>query len=682
MTRRPRIDDLTALALPCQPALSPDGAECVYVLRTADGDAHAYALWRVATHGGAPRRLTHGPGDSAPAWAPDGSRVAFLRRHDGPAQVWSLPADGGEPEPLTVLPLGAGAPVWSPDGTRIAFTAPVDRHAVTDDRSRERAARAAAPIVARRLDHQVDGVGPLRAVRSHVHVLNLATGACRQVTDGDWHASGPVWSPDSTRLAFAAATAADADLVVRVPVHVLDVCDPLAVPRLVGLAEGVGSPVAWTADGTALLVVGRTDDAVRADGPVGHANLLRLPLESGPVVDLTAALDRNVMPGATGYPGALPQLTAAGTVLLCLRERGDTHVHAVPVGGGPARPVVAGAGRSVSGMSVAAGTAVVALATPTAFGELVAVDLTTGTETVLTDHGLHDVEPFVREGREFAIGDGTRVHGWLLRDPAATGAAPLLLDVHGGPHNAWGGAADEVHLYHQELVARGWTVLLINPRGSDGYGEEFYRGVIGGWGDVDARDLLEPVDELVALGIADPRRLAVTGYSYGGFMTCYLTGRDGHFAAAVGGGVISDLVSAVGAAGEGHVLSEYLLGGQPWEIPERYRAMSPINRVDRVRTPTLILQGADDVICPVGQAEQWHTALRERGVPTGLVLYPGAAHPFLLDGRPSHRLAALLGAGEGDLVQVTPAGAAGIGATGTAVGSAERTARRTRGAGR
>src|SRR5262249_9262339 len=148
-----------------------------------------------------------------------------------------------------------------------------------------------------------------------------------------------------------------------------------------------------------------------------------------------------------------------------------TALYAVAVDGGAPHPLVAGAGRVVDGLSVAAGTAAIALATPTSFGEIVAVDLATGTETVRTDHGanLADVEWFAREERQFTISDGTVVHGWLIRDPAADGPRPLLLDIHGGPHNAWSAAADEVHLYHQELAARGWAILLLNVRGSDGY---------------------------------------------------------------------------------------------------------------------------------------------------------------------------------------------------------------------
>ena len=232
---------------------------------------------------------------------------------------------------------------------------------------------------------------------------------------------------------------------------------------------------------------------------------------------------------------------------------------------------------------------------------------------MLTDHGaaLADVELFEREERTFTISDGTEVHGWLVRDPELTGPRPLLLDVHGGPHNAWNGAADEMHLYHQELAARGWTVLLVNPRGSDGYGEAFYDGVNGAWGVADANDFLEPIDQLVAEGLADPERLAITGYSYGGFMTCYLTAHDDRFAAAVAGGVVSDLVSMDGTCDDGACLSSFELGGTPWEQPERYAAMSPLTRVADVRTPTLVLHGGGDLSCDLGQAQQWHTSLRE-----------------------------------------------------------------------
>lgn len=637
MTRRLRIDDLTELALPEQPVLSPDGTRLVYVLRTDDtaADRCVRRLWTVDTAGGAPRRLTRGTADVSPAWSPDGTQVAFLRGEGGPPQVWLLPADGGEPEKVTELPLGAGPPCWRPDGTALAFTAPVDVNADPGEDDAARARRRSAPIVTDRIDHRVDGASLLRGERAQVFVLDLDTRRARQVTSGDWHAGGPAWSPDGTRLAFG-ATAADADLTAHGAAYVLDVSDRKAVPRRVGPAEGFAGPLVWTSGGSALLVIG-THGTV-----LGHNRLLRVPVDGGPVTDLTGMLDRNVMPGMPAYPGSPPRLIDEGRkVLFCARDQGCTHLYVTSTrGDGTPRRVVGGPGWVVSGVDARNGTAAVVLTTEDAFAEIVTVDLATGVDTVRTAHGapFADVEWYRREERLFPISDGAVVQGWVMRDPDADAPGPLLLDIHGGPHNAWNGAADDVHVYHQELVARGWTVLLLNPRGSDGYGEAFFNAALGAWGLADAADFLEPVDALVAEGVADPARLAVTGYSYGGYMTCYLTSRDDRFAAAVAGGVVSDLVSLTGTSDCGHHLADFELGGTPWSGRDRYAAMSPYSRVEDVRTPTLILHGTADLRCPDGQAEQWMHALRARGVPSRLVYYPDDSHFFFVAGPPSHRV--------------------------------------------
>lgn len=632
MSRHLTIDDLGTIAVPEQPALSPDATRIAYVLRTVDTahDRTVRRLCLVDVDGGPPRTLTEGPSDSAPAWSPQG-RLAFLRADGGPAQIWLT--DGGTPTRLTALPLGAGPPVWSPDGSAMAFTAPVDRDAVEgeDDGARER--RATTPLVTERLDYQVDGEGHPRARRRHLHVVDVASGACRQVTDGDWNAGTPAWSPNGRTLAFPAAMDADSDLTRRSGAYLVDAGGGKA-PHRVGLAVGSAGALSWTADGTALLVAGTVGP------PNKHYALLRVSVDDGTVEDLGRELDRNVMFGSPGYPGAVPRDTDDGRhILFCVRDRAQTHLYTVGKAGGSPTPLVTGGTRNASALSTAAGRVAYVLATERSFGEIASVDLATGTETLHTDYAsaLDGVETYVRVEREFVISDGRRVQGWIMRAPDATGPQRLLLDMHGGPHNAWSGVLDEVHLHHHELVARGWTVLLLNPRGSDGFGEEFFTAATAGWGVTDAKDFLEPLDTLVAEGIADPARLAVTGYSYGGFMTCFLTSRDSRFAVAVAGGLISDLTSMAGTADNARGLSESEFGGRPWADRARYAAMSPLSRVEYVRTPTLIMHGLADVRCPLGQAQQWHTALRELGVPTRLVLYPGAFHGFRLNGRPSHR---------------------------------------------
>ncbi|WP_396657232.1 serine hydrolase [Microbacterium sp.] len=631
MTRTLRIDDLAEITVPSQPALSPDGTRVAYVLSGVDlaGDRPTSSLW-VAERDAAARRLTQGATDSEPVFSPDGKTLAFLR--DG--QLWTLPVTGGEAEQRTHLPIAAGAAVFSPDGTKIAFSAPVDLEAMKGEDDADRAERQGSPIVADGVGYQADGSGFLRGVRMQVHVLDLAGGDVRQLTGADAHATSPAWSPDGTRLAFVAKPDGVDDLTFRSAVQVLDPADPAAPAKVVAFADGAAVTVAFAPDGS-LVVAGWPGD------PLGIARLYRVDAETGAATELAASLDRNIMPGGPGYPGGLPQISG-DDVVFAARDRGCTHLYAVPLAGGEPRLVLGGQGRVVAGLSIAGGSAAVAVAGPDSFGEIVRIDLATGDEEVLTAHGAapEGAQLFVRESREFRISDGATVEGWLLRDPEASAPAPLLVDVHGGPHNAWNGAIDDMHLYHQELVARGWTVLMLNPRGSDGYGEEFFTAVNGAWGTSDAQDFLEPIDQLVAEGVADPDRLAITGYSYGGFMTCYLTSRDDRFRAAVAGGVVSDLSSMGGTSDEAHLMNMFEIAAMPWRTEDRERlaAMSPFAQVDQVTTPTLVLHGGDDVRCPVGQAQQWHAALRERGIPTRLVLYPGGSHLFPLSGRPSHRL--------------------------------------------
>ncbi|MEV1242908.1 S9 family peptidase [Nonomuraea sp. NPDC049750] len=661
------LDDLYRIAVPSDPRLRPDGDAVAYTLTTADRDSdqNQAEIW-LAAPGSAPRRLASG---SAARWSPDGRLLAFLRPVDGRAQIHLLPMEGGEPRPLTSAPLGAGAPVWSPDGSRIAYSGPygdLDPH---------------APVVADILEYKADGAGLLRGLTTQLFVVDVATGDTIQVTEGGFHAGEPSWSPDGRRLAFAASMAPDRDLVVESAVYEVDATGPTPgkPERLTGpdiICTGAWWLAAPDRDGTPDPDPGSDrapDPGSDRDGDgqgrgdrlvvaglrevIGHTRLYTLG--SGTLDEVETGLDRNVMTGAPGYPGAVPALLG-DDLLFCARDQGRTHLYrlagAPPVGeaGTEGEAGTAGAGTegeagrtrqavktgetgqagkavkivgndfTVSGVSVAAGRIAWVASSPLSAGD-VYLD-----GEPLTHHALPDVDLFTPRPRTFTAPDGATIEGFVLRDETRTTPGPLLLDVHGGPHNAWSPAFDGAHLYHQRLAADGWTVLLVNPRASDGYGEDFFTATVGAWGLADEQDFLAAVDDLVAEGVADPDRLAVAGYSYGGYMACWLSTRTDRFKAAIPGGCVSDLASMAGTSDLGSLIKAYECRGD-------LQAQSPIAQVARVTTPTLLLHGDSDDRCPVGQAEQWFAALREQGVPVRLVRYPDASHLFILNGRPSHR---------------------------------------------
>lgn len=621
-----QIDDLYRIPTVSEPALSPDGEWVAYVVTTPDRDEDGYqsCIWRVSTSGDQPaQQWTPGPHDGAPRWSPDGRQLAYVAADkEGVPQLFAMPADGGAAVQLTTLRGGAGDPQWSPDGTKLAV---LSRVLLTEQPPE-------APVVLDRLGYKFDGAGLLGLKRMHLFVVDVEGRTAQQLTAGDFSVNGARWSPDGSTIAYGSEGTPDSDVTGTSAVYAVAATG--GVPRRVTPVEAALSTPVWWPDGSQILTAGRE----RLETGITR---LYACAATGGAPKPVAVLDRNVMVGAPGYAGARPIVSPDGTILFAARDRGCTHVYGATADAPPDKRV-GGSDRSISGLSLAAGRMAYVIADPTTNGEIAVATVEGTAERVLTAHcrdALADIELAVPEQRIFTSTDGAEVEGWLLRPHERTGATPLLLDIHGGPHNAWSPVFDGVHLYHQELVARGWSVLILNPRASDGYGEEFYRATVARWGVADESDFLTALDSLVAQGEVDPSRVVVTGYSYGGFMTCWLSARHPkRWAAAVPGGVVTDLVGMAGSADVGRLMAGLEFGGQPWSVPDRYRELSPISYVDAVTTPTLILHGENDDRCPVGQAESWFGALRMRGVPAELVRYPGASHLFILNGRPSHRV--------------------------------------------
>lgn len=614
-----KLEDLYKIPSVSDPRISPDATLVAFVLTKADEekDENQSSIWTVRANGTKnPRQLTFGTKDGAPRWSPDGDWLAFTAaRGEGKAQIYLLPTQGGEARQLTKAELGAGDAVWSPDSKKIAFTSPValEKREPHD------------PVVVTRLGYKADGVGLIRNLRRHLFVTDLQ-GDATQITSGDYSVGGPAWSPDGSKLAFVSALDENRDLEMSSSVYAIDVAggEP---KRLTPVGSPAGS-VTW--DGDSIVYTGgkRVEVAI--------SRLYRLK-PGGQPEPIAHELDRNIMVGGPGYPGAAPIVDGNG-VVFCARDRGCTHVYestkTTKIIGEPDQ-VISGLSKSDTGIFA------YVCSSPAVGGEVFVAERDGTNQRKLTsffEEALSDLVLQTPEERTFTAPDSTPIHGWILRDPKASTPGPVLLDVHGGPHNAWSPVFDGCHLYHQILASLGWTILFVNPRGSDGYGNDFFKAVSGNWGLSDEDDFLCALDALTEEGIADRDRIAVTGYSYGGYMTNWLTARTTRFAAAVTGGCVTNKISQFGTSDAGRYLGLLEAGGDPVQDPERFTKMSPVTYAQKMTTPTLILHGESDDRCPVGQAEEWFALLRGQKTEVEMVRYPGASHLFILAGRPSHRV--------------------------------------------
>lgn len=620
------LDWADRVVTPTAIAVSATGLVCqVRTSTDLEADRLVDTLW--LGPGDDARRLTAGPGDRYPSWSPDGRTLAFVRvPADSEPRLCTLELETGQVTELAAGYQPVGPIIWAPDGRRLALVATQSSHETT----------ATSPVVISRRGYKADGRGLRRGSWDRVVVLDLTSGSLRELTPAGWQVSSCAWSPAGDRLAFTATPDDQSDRFGSSRAYVVSAGGPATAPSPISPVRGHARIVVWPDEDTGPVWVGRVCTAPGLD------TVLRLGDSPDRLVDLLPTLDRNVVTGGPGYPGGTPvPMPGERALLVCVREGGGTRLVVCPLAGSQ-EPRTVGGGDTAYVRAFAvdptSNSVLTAVARPTTTGEIERWEIAGRAVQTCTSYGRRagPVPGLVApERRRFMISDGTEVAAWLLRSSASTGPAPLLVDLHGGPHNAWSPALSAAHAYHRTLVEAGWTVLLPDPRGSDGYGERFLTANLGRWGTGDAADVLEPVAALVAEGLADPDRLTVSGYSYGGYLTCWLSGHTDVFAATVAGGCIADTSSMISSDSVGQLIDD--LEAAPWTDPGLVHAQSPLSAVRHARTPTLLLHGLADETCPPHQAEQWFVALRSQGVPTGMVLYPGASHGFLHVGRPSHR---------------------------------------------
>ena len=630
------IDDYFQIKDVGQPEMSPDGQWVAYTIRTKmlKEDKNETRIWMISTHGGDALPMTaEGVSSGHPRWSPDGKYLAFTSsRNGGKSQIWLLNRLGGEAVKLTDVQQGVGDFDWSPDGTRLVIVIhdpkPEDAEAEGDkdkDKEKPTKPKTPPPYVIDRLQFKQDTVGYLDRRRDHLYVFDISSKKLTQITSGDFDESQPAWSPDGKKIAFTSNRSQpdpDATRDENIWVVAADNTDKGAHLTQITTNPGTDSQPTWSPDGNSIAYVTMTDVHL-----FWYANqkLAVSPATGGAAKILTESFDRSVRRPRYSADGKYIYFTAEddGTVNLCRIAANGGEVTR-PIGG---RVTVAAFSLSKDG-SVAA--LMGSLNRPDEIFFLAAdakepARLTKTNDALFDQLKLAEIE-YVR----FKSKDGTSVSGYLYKpvDYAPGKKAPTILNPHGGPVGQYAAS-----FYHQAqlFAANGYAVLLPNPRGSSGYGEKFCAAIYADWGGKDFQDDIAMVDYAVAQGIADPDKLGVGGWSYGGISTDFIIAQTNRFKGAISGAGVALITSFWG---HDHYQRDYVTElGYPWEQQAVWDKVSPFYRVKSIMTPTLFMGGESDANVPILGGEQMYQAMKALGRQTELVVYPGEFHGFTT---PSH----------------------------------------------
>ena len=618
------VADLDRLAEVSQPAISRDGVFVVYTVTTANlaRDQPQSDLWRVRYDGGAPVQLTHTPDadESRPQWSADGKWIAFLsdRKRDAEQddeakpQVWLMPADGGEARRVTDFPSGIEDFVLSPDGKQLALIA-FDAEFPPGTKK----PKNPPPIVTDRFQFKDDASGWLGARHQHLYLFDIASGKATALTSGAHDEQLPAWSPDGQWIAYVTKRGVDPDRHLNYDIYLIAAQAGAPERQLTTFPGADLDPYwetrpAWSPDGTRIAYLQGGEDQWIYYAPW---QLAVIDVASGKAT-LPAPIDRCV---------TKVRWAPDGRSLYALVEQAEvTHLSRIDLRSGKVAALTGGARFDVDLDVAANGRLVVLGGDDTHPYALAAVER--DRLRTLGDHNgwLRDKRLAPAEVLHFRSADGTALDALLVKplDYVPGRRYPTIVRIHGGPVYQF---SREFMPDWQVYAAHGYAVLAVNPRGSSGRGFDFARAIYADWGHKDRQDVLAGVEHAVQLGIADPARLGIGGWSYGAILTDQIIARDTRFKAAISGAGSGNMY---GMYGDDEYAREYELElGTPWANREAYdRASYPFLHADRITTPTLFQCAERDFNVPCIGAEQMYQALRSLKIPTQLVVYPGQHH--------------------------------------------------------
>jgi dipeptidyl aminopeptidase/acylaminoacyl peptidase len=625
--KRPlKLDDLARLREVRDPQLSPDGQWVAYVVSTTDAkdDKSNTHIWLVGYDGKNDRQITFSTdSESAPRWSPDGKFLSFTSSRPGKAkgsQVWLMDRGGGEAYQFTELKGRLQGYEWSPDSKRLALVIgdPDPDSDPTATPTPGTPPKPPKPIVIDRYRYKQDGQGYLLSGRhSYIYLFDVATKKLDRLTRSKWDESSPSWSPDGARIAFMSNHADDPD---RDPSAQLFVADATAgaTEKQLSTTENRASRARpeWSPDGTRIVF---TEGDEKKYGAYNMEHVVVVPADGSATparIKAVEDLDRGVSGIRVSSDGK------AGNALVT----DDRSVYPVSITPTSVTrllnpPVV------VSSLNTGGGHTVLLSGNDTKATEVYAMEGNALRQlTHQNDALFSELQIAATENVEFKSKDGTEVHG-LLTYPLGYvkgTKVPLLLRIHGGPN---GQDQHSFSVERQVFAANGYAVLAVNYRGSSGRGQKYSRAIFADWGHYEVDDLLAGVDHVVQMGVADPDRLGVGGWSYGAILTDYIIASDPRFKGATSGAGTAFTVAFYGT--DQYIIQYDYEIGPPWNPKawETYQKISyPFLHADRIKTPTLFLGGERDFNVPVQGGQQMYQALRSLGVDTQLIIYPNENH--------------------------------------------------------
>jgi dipeptidyl aminopeptidase/acylaminoacyl peptidase len=577
---------------------SPDGSRLAFVVsEPPKGERRARHIWLYDQQSGGIRQFTYsGKTESSPRWSPDGKQLAFLSNRDDDQQVYVIRADGGEATALTKGKRSVQSFAWSPDGKQISFLAP-DAKTEAEEKKEK--------------DKDDAHVADKEDKRARLWLLTVASAETKALTQPSWEIQEAEWHPSGTGLMLSATDHPESDQNTnRIFSYRLsdNIMTQVFAPR------GPFGNIRIAPDGKTTAFIG-----CRVDGPAPH-DLMIVHHGDKAAQNLTgASIDRPIFDFRWAKDGGLLAVVADGfrSKFVAFTPEGAMKDAAAALSTNPAAFAA-----SRSGEVVFVGHSAT---TPQ---ELWLWDLKSPAKQISHfNDSWKQITLSAPEFYKFKSFDGLEIEAALLKPTGYDGKSklPLISVIHGGPTGNW---SDSIETWGQLLAARGYAVFYPNIRGSSGYGQKFIEMNRGDWGGGDYRDVMAGVDDLVARGIADPEKLAIGGWSYGGYMAEWAITQTTRFKAAVSGAGLSNLISEYGTE-QGPSYDEWFYG-VPYE-PEKVAGFlnsSPFVHLRNAKTPTLILQGDADLTDPFGQSQELYRGLKRYGVETEMVVYPREPHGF------------------------------------------------------